>query len=592
MEPRDYKHLLRQTVLLPVLLIALLAAALFYQVTLLTRSMQTVHRSDEVAARSRLFLRGALDMESGLRGYLLTGDPRVLEPYLSGAPLAENSLEILKTETTGDPAAARAAADLRIRFDEWHKHADDLVANPPKPGSVKELEEHLEGVQKMASIRQARDTLLNQIEAQRAASSDAFRFATRTALIVLALLSAAVAAVIATITHRRMSALLEYYTNLLSQEHQRTAEVQEAREWLLTILRGIGDGVISTDAEGRIAFMNSVAEQITGWERLSAIGASISNVLVLSDAVTHKPLPNLIETLRDSHSPVPASEALLRRKDGVQINVDQSLAPILNSDGHMSGAVLVIRDTTERHRSEAALRSSERLAILGRLSATIAHEIRNPLEAVTNLMFLMRSTKLGPEALDYLNSADEEIRRVSQTTNQLLSFNREVHAPGEVDIRQVLEGVLTLFGPKLHDAHISVGRKYKGNGKVYGLPGELRQVFSNLIANAIDAQPNGGRILVRVSPDHDWTDGLRHGVRIIVSDTGPGIPETVKTSLFTAFYTTKGEKGTGLGLWVSRGIIAKHRGTIHMRSSTDGKFRGTTFSIFLPSPAEAHEVAA
>lgn len=582
MEPRDYKNLLRQTVLLPVVLMALLAAAFIYQLNELRHANESAQRAEEVAATSRQFLRAALDMETGLRGFLLTGDRQFLGPYETGKPLAVSSLETLTRQTAGDPNSARIVSELRSRFDAWQMHAEGVLTNPPARGSRTELDEHLEVKERMDAIRQSRDALLSEIDVQRAVRFRLLRYTTHTTFEVLTVLCVFVATAIGFITHRRISALLAHYTTLLDHERQRTNEVLEAREWLLTTLRSIGEGVVSADAQGRVAFMNSVAEQITGWDRLKAIGAPLSKMFPFADLNTHGLLPDLVESARNAQAPLPTTEALLSRRDGSVVTVDESVSPIRNSDGDLAGVVLVVRDTTERHRAEAALRSSERLALLGRLSATIAHEIRNPLEAVTNLLFLIRSTTLEPHASRYLDTAEDEIRRISQTTNQLLSFNREVRAPVEIDLRQILDSVLSLFASKLSDTHITVERKYKGDTRVVGLPGELRQVFSNLVANAIDAQPRGGRILVRVSPDRDWSDSQRTGVRVIVADTGPGISDSVRSSLFTAFYTTKGEKGTGLGLWVSRGIILKHEGSMRVRTRTDGKFRGTTFSIFLP----------
>jgi signal transduction histidine kinase len=190
---------------------------------------------------------------------------------------------------------------------------------------------------------------------------------------------------------------------------------------------------------------------------------------------------------------------------------------------------------------------------------------------------------------EYARLAQEEVARISQITRQLLSFNREALQPAPVDLTGIIENVIGLFGPKLASAGVTVRTDYETREKVFGLPGELRQVFSNLIGNAVEATPKGGQIQVRVMRGTDWLDLSRRGVRVIIADNGSGIPRSARAGLFTPFFTTKGEKGTGLGLWVSKGIVEKHEGSMRFRSLTNGTRRGTTFSVFLPLQPSAGE---
>jgi signal transduction histidine kinase len=179
------------------------------------------------------------------------------------------------------------------------------------------------------------------------------------------------------------------------------------------------------------------------------------------------------------------------------------------------------------------------------------------------------------------------LKRIAQVTHQLLAFNRESTKPIETDVSELFDGVLKLFAPKFSSVGITIRPQLNETEQVVALPGELRQVFSNLLANAIDVLPNGGVIAIKISNSQEYGLRGREGVRITIADNGPGIPESVRESLFTPFFTTKGEKGTGLGLWVSRGIVTKHEGTMQLRSTTEGSRRGTVFSIFLPRRPES-----
>jgi signal transduction histidine kinase len=244
--------------------------------------------------------------------------------------------------------------------------------------------------------------------------------------------------------------------------------------------------------------------------------------------------------------------------------------------------VIVFRDITERRQTEQTLRSSERLALAGRLSATIAHEIRNPLDTVSNLIYLLQLEERTATGEKYLELASDELARIAQITGQLLTFHREARAPVEVNLAEVLESVLVLFAPQVRRAQIQVEERFEIVRPVRGYPGELRQVFSNLVGNAVDAMAKGGKLVLHLRESSLASDPSRKGVRVAVLDSGSGIPARVRRNIFAPFFTTKGERGTGLGLWVSRGIIEKHEGTIHLHSSVQEGRSGTAFSIFLP----------
>jgi len=227
-----------------------------------------------------------------------------------------------------------------------------------------------------------------------------------------------------------------------------------------------------------------------------------------------------------------------------------------------------------------ALRKAEKLAVAGRLAASIAHEINNPLESVTNLVYLLRSTPLNDEGKRYVQLAEQELARVSAMATQTLKFYRDTNKAVLVDVRELLESVLALYGPRLTAADIRVMREFDTSRGVVAKAGELRQLFANLVGNAIDAMRAGGTLRLRVR--QAATHPFPHHVRVSVADTGTGIPYELRSKVFEPFISTKGDTGTGLGLWVSKEIIENHGGAIRLRSSTNPHRHGTTFSVYLP----------
>jgi PAS domain S-box-containing protein len=249
----------------------------------------------------------------------------------------------------------------------------------------------------------------------------------------------------------------------------------------------------------------------------------------------------------------------------------------------------IIVDVTERRRSFEALLQAEKLAATGRLAASIAHEINNPLEAVTNLMFLLRNTKDPSERESYLSLAEQEIRRVSEIATQTLRFYRDPAGPTVCDVNGLLQSVLTLFHGRAHLLNVEPQTRLQEGGKVFGSQGELRQVFVNLVSNALDAMatpankfagdsgtPNSRRLYVRTRV----FGAVKSGVRVTVADTGCGMDQATRERLFRPFFTTKSSTGTGLGLWLSLEILNKHGATIRVRSKNN---RGTVMSVFFPS---------
>lgn len=247
---------------------------------------------------------------------------------------------------------------------------------------------------------------------------------------------------------------------------------------------------------------------------------------------------------------------------------------------------VIIVETTERQRSEEALRKSEKLAAAGRLAASVAHEINNPLEAITNLLYLLRQEpSLDDPARSYVESAQFEVARVAEMTQQTLRFYRQSTLPVEVNLKEVMESVLTLMQGKIHSQQTEVRSSYGEAIDLYCLAGEMRQLFVNLVGNALDAMGKNGRLSLAIRRSESWKDGAP-GIRIFVADNGCGMDTATRQRIFEPFFTTKEATGTGLGLWVSDEILRKHSGTIRVFSRVRGSEvgpSGTVFMIFFPN---------
>ena len=257
--------------------------------------------------------------------------------------------------------------------------------------------------------------------------------------------------------------------------------------------------------------------------------------------------------------------------------------PMRNIDGETTGIIVFGVDITDRQNAEHALIQSEKLAAVGRLANTVAHEINNPLEAVTNLLYLATtSEELSPLIKGYLESAECELRRVSNIANQTLRFNKNSAHQAAVFCQNLFADTLSIYQGRLLNSRVQVDERKRASHAVICFEGEIRQVLSNLISNALDAlHSTGGRLLLR-SREATHSKTSQKGVVLTIADTGPGMTDTVVHRIYEAFFTTKGIGGTGLGLWISAGIVDRHHGSLRVRSSQNNTRHGTVFTIFLP----------
>ncbi len=332
------------------------------------------------------------------------------------------------------------------------------------------------------------------------------------------------------------------------------------------------DAIMIIDVQGRITFWNRGAERLYGWSKEEAVGQSSHELL-------RTEFPQSLAAIEAAVAQGQwQGELTHTTHTGDQLIIASRWTLYLDESGRRLGTFEINRDVTAQKRAAEALHRSEKLAAAGRLAATIAHEINNPLEAVTNLIYLLGSNQeLDATSRDYVSMAQRELHRVSQLTKQTLGFYHDNSRPDPTAIGEMLDEVLALYGARLQARSIHVEKRYASAAPA--VPGELRQVFSNLVANSIDALPQGGKLALRIAP---CAHNTRRGVRVTVADNGAGIAPEHRPNIFEPFFTTKKDVGTGLGLWVAQEIVSKHGGRLRVRSRTLAGRSGTVFSVFLP----------
>jgi PAS domain S-box-containing protein len=299
-------------------------------------------------------------------------------------------------------------------------------------------------------------------------------------------------------------------------------------------------------------------------------------------------LPEDIPALDDAFEKVRSQGAeyhmhyRVRRRDGAIRWIESQGRVQRNSEGKIVRITGVMADITQRKQADEALLRAEKLAVAGRLAASVAHEINNPLEAVANMLYLITICDSTEQARTQAANALEELMRVSLVAQSTLKFHRETGAPRPTLLSEVMESVLAMFRGRIQSQGIAVTLKAKDESPVDCMPSETQQVFANLIANSIEALHKGGRIAIRIRASQNWRNPDVRGVRVTICDNGSGIDRASLGHIFEPFFTTKTDTGTGLGLWVVAELVERHKGAIHVHSSHTAGKTGTAFSIFLP----------
>src|SRR4051812_42691233 len=359
-------------------------------------------------------------------------------------------------------------------------------------------------------------------------------------------------------------------------------ESEHAAERLAAIVESSDDAIVGKDLTGIVTNWNNAAERIFGYKAEEIIGQPITTIIPIE---LQGDEPGILARIQAGER-IEHFETVRITKDGRRLNVSLTVSPIKDSNGKIVGAAKIARDITQQKKLEDALRTTERLASVGRLAATVAHEINNPLEAVTNFIYLAnQQPNLSEKLKRYLSSADQELRRVAHIAQQTLGFYKDNSQPAVISVGDVIGDVLTVYERKIAYKQLRVEQRIEADLQLRTLGGELKQVLSNLIANAIDASREGGRIIIRARS----AKSAGRGIYITIADTGIGIAAGDRANLFTPFFTTKREVGTGLGLWITRDLLRKKGGNIHFRSR-DHQPSGTVMRIYVPGEAATQAV--
>ena len=372
----------------------------------------------------------------------------------------------------------------------------------------------------------------------------------------------------------------------VTERNQLEQELRDATNSLHQFLDTAAVGLVRCSREPRFLAANPAYAEIVGVPLPEIIGRPMEHVLGAS--AWQQIRPRVEEVLQGNRVDYEGVIPYV----GATRHVHAILNPERDASGAVTGFIASIVDISEMKRSEEQLRRMEKLAAAGQLAASLAHEINNPLSSVINALYLLkRQAALDERSTFLVNTANQELQRVARIVRQSLSYYRQGEAQQQVDLAALLEQSLQIFKDKFRHANILCTIRSGPVASIVGLPDEIRQVVDNVLLNAVEAMPAGGRLVVSLRPSYDWRS-VRRGVRMTIADTGHGIAKPDLSKAFEAFFTTKGERGTGLGLWVVRGIVSKHEGTISIRSSQEQGRSGTVVSILWPVPAAAREASA
>ena len=367
------------------------------------------------------------------------------------------------------------------------------------------------------------------------------------------------------------------------QNEEALRQSNASRLQLAAIIDSADDAIVSKDLNGIVSSWNGGASRMFGYSADEMLGQPI---LRLIPEELHYEEDEILRKIRAGEW-IDHYETRRTKKNGDSVEVSVTISPVRDDSGKIIGASKIARDISNRKRVERLLVQSEKLAATGRMAATIAHEINNPLESLVNLIYLAReNSEQDAKVYGYLLTAENELERVSHIARQTLGFYRDTGSPTEVHLHQLMENVLSVYSSKLLAAGITTDKQFHDQPKVQVSKGEILQIFSNIITNAVDAMRQGGVLSITI---REIVSSTRDGIQTIVRDNGTGIQPEHLAQVFEPFFTTKGNLGTGIGLWVAKQLVEARGGEISVASSTDKENSGTVLTIFIPFAAPSRQ---
>jgi PAS domain S-box-containing protein len=586
-----FKRTLRQVLLLPIVACLLLACVLVWQITGANATVGLIEESDHRIALATLIEKLAVDEETGLRGYQTTSDPRFLQPYHDAeAPLQQAIVELQSTIRPNQPQYASMLLNLNQFIEEhqiWRQgFAEPLIATIDAGGHATDVDLNMQGMARVDAMRDSLKVIASAAEQNRNDRIALWHRQNRHLLFVLIGLALAIGLLIGLFTRVRLTSVYEAFQTQLDLQRRRTQELFESEQHLRTTLASIGDGVIVCDAAGLVQMMNMVAQDLTGWTESEAQNRPLDEIFHIVNEITRQPVENPFLKVQRLQRVVGVSQhTILLRKDGAEISVDDSGAPIRNAAGEITGIIMVFRDITLELKTRAALLANEKLAVAGRLAATIAHEIHNPLDSVANLLYLLQNEPKEEESKQFLQMAHTELARVTQISRAMLSLYRESTAPVRVNIKEMIDDLLLLLQRRFQILGVTVSTDLPPRLQLRASP--LSSARSSPTSSSTPPRPPA---MAAASPSVPSPNPLAppHPVRRqkpapSSRSKTPALESRTKSGNTSSSPSSpqRGNAAPDSAYGFRRESSSKHAGTIDLDSRTEGPGHGTTARVFL-----------